>query len=629
MEQVLPTTMSGKEYYERYKDTHCHINSKKYFPNLAAINVFLESLKKTNKNPLDDAYKRGFRNLLKSRPTSKDPVEWNAWKNKILERLTMMSNIPADLCELPVRIEKVVEPKKTTRCAINQPLPFEQESPPLLHTSDKLVSNDASDTDILPLGFSREVYIWKDMFTPITESLDEDVSDLLERITSDKEITPYLVECTNAKTYSTKKSIKDETVYTYFLSGGAAYRGLAHYLQHQLPTLPMLEDIAPKSHDYDINIYSTDIKSLPISHIFSIMIDFCEGLFKTYRSVFNKVHKQTIDGVPHTVQFIKPSPVMERKGSFDYDYEYVQDRFLVTSVLFYKSASEPPTSLAFQISMCLQITTPSETYCSSDHILDLLFTKEEKEPLTEQLDIQSNSWYPLIDIKSVLSHIANKQRIACLRGSQAEAIQRFQIKNIVYQLPNISVLCLISVNALVNRGVLEDIRFYKARQDYARMVAVLRMLQTLPTEMILSREDISYLYTLLKSITVHPKWNSMSEDEKHAMIQQYKDTPAEDLKTVHTAKFYDRSAKKYKIIPTWSYYKGPYEEFRTHPKAEDPLLWELGQVKFDRRRHIIDTKTKEELAKTRRKSCDGTAPVTRRTVKKRSTAHKTRKHRSL
>jgi hypothetical protein len=391
----------------------------------------------------------------------------------------------------------------------------------------------------------------------------------------------------------------------------------------------MLEDIAPKSHDYDINMYSTDIKSLPMSHLFSTMIDFCEHLFKTYRSLFNKVHKVSINRVPHTVQFIKPSPIIERKGSFDYDYEYVQDRFLITSILFYKSASEPPISLAFQISMCLQITTPTETYCSTDHILDLLFTKEDKEPLTEQLDIQSNPWYPLIDTKSVLSHIANKQRIACLRGSQLEAIQRFQIKNTVYQIPNVSVLCLLSVNALVNRGVLEDIRFYKARQDYARMVAVLRMLQTLPTEMILTREDIAYLYTLLKSITVNPKWDSMSEEEKRTMIQQYKDTPAEDLKTVHTAKFYDRHTKKYKTIPTWSYYKGPYEEFRTHPKAEDPLLWELGQVKFNRRRHVIDTKTKEELAKTRRKSCDGTAPVTRRTVKKRSIAHKTRKHRSL
>jgi hypothetical protein len=566
--------------------------------------------------------------LLKARPTNKDPVEWNAWKNKVLERLTMMSNVPTDLCELPVRIEKPVEPKRTTRCAINQPLPFEHEAPPLLHTSDKLVSNNVSDADVLRLGFSREVYVWKDIFTPITESLDEDVSNLLQQITSDKEITPYLVICENAKTYSTKKIANKDTVYTYFLSGGVAYRGLARYLQHQLPTLPMLEDIAPKSHDYDINVYSTDIKSLPVSHLFSTMIDFCEQLFKTYRSIFNKVHTQIIDGVPHTVQFIKPSPAMERRGSFEYDYEYVQDRFLVTSVLFHKSASEPPISLAFQITMCLQITTPTETYCSTDHILDLLFTKEEKESLTEQLDIQSNPWYPLIDTKSVLSHIANKQRIACLQGSQTEAIQRFQIKNTIYQLPNISVLCLLSVNALVNRGVLEEIRFYKARQDYARMVAVLRMLQTIPTEMILTREDISYLYTLLKSITVHPKWDSMSEEEKRAMIQQYKDSAVEDLKTVHTAKFYDRHTKKYKTIPTWSYYKGPYEEFRTHPKAEDPLLWELGQVKFNRRRHIIDAKTKEELAKIRRKSCDGTAPVTRRTVKKRSTGHKTRKHRS-
>jgi hypothetical protein len=46
------------------------------------------------------------------------------------------------------------------------------------------------------------------------------------------------------------------------------------------------------------------------------------------------------------------------------------------------------------------------------------------------------------------------------------------------------------------------------------------------------------------------------------------------------------------------------------------------------RKQIIDEIIEKELPETRRKSCDGTAPVKRRTVKKRSTGHKTRKHRS-
>ena len=82
MEKDLPKLVSGKEYYEKHKDTTCHINTKKYFPTLLAINAFLTGLKKTNKKPLDDAFKRGFRNLLKTRPTSKDPKEWKEWKNK-------------------------------------------------------------------------------------------------------------------------------------------------------------------------------------------------------------------------------------------------------------------------------------------------------------------------------------------------------------------------------------------------------------------------------------------------------------------------------------------------------------------------------------------------------------------
>ena len=624
MEKDLPKLVSGKEYYEKHKDTNCHINTKKYFPSLIAINAFLASLKKTNKKPLDDAFKRGFRNLLKAKPhTSKDPKDWKEWKNKILERLSIMSNIPNDLCELltpPKVAEKKVEPTK--RCSTKTILPFEHEPPPPLHTSDKLVSNNAINSEILPLGFSREVYIWKDLFSPITEKLDQSVSDLLETLTSDPEITPHLVLCETAKTYSTKAAI-DKPVYTYFLTGGAAYRGLARYLQHHLPSLPALEDIAPRSHDYDYDVYSKDIESLPVEHILKILRSFCESLFKMYRSLFNKIHK--ISG--HEVQFIKPSPCMDRKGVFDYDYEYVEDRFLITSVRFYKKQNEPAVSLSFQIGMTLQITTPTETYCSTDHIFDLSFTKEEKEPVAEQLEIHENPWYPLTDIKTVLSHIAHKQKIACFPTTLTESIHRFQIGKTVYQLPNVNALFLISVHAMVNRGILEDIRFYKSRQDYARMYAILRMMQTLPTNPILSKDEIAYLYTLLKSITVHKDWYSLSDEKKHEMIQMYKEAlhdsakrEALQWKTIHTAKIYDRTTKKYKTLHLWSYYTSPYEEFRTNPKSEDPLLWELGNAKFNLRRHIIDTATKQALAKTKRKSCDGTV-----STKRKASSHKTRK----
>jgi hypothetical protein len=318
---------------------------------------------------------------------------------------------------------------------------------------------------------------------------------------------------------------------------------------------------------------------------------------------------------------------MERKGVFDYDYEYVEDRFLITSIRFYKKQNDPAVSLSFQIGMTLQITTPTETYCSMDHIFDLSFTKEEKEPVAEQLEIHEKSWYPLTDIKTVLSHIAHKQKISCFPMTLTEGIHRFQIGKTVYQLPNVNALFLLSIHAMVNRGVLEDIRFYKSRQDYARMSAILRMMQTLPTNPILSKEEIAYLYTLLKSITVQKDWYSLSDDTKRDMIQLYKDAlhdskkrEALPWKTIHTAKIYDRTTKKYKTLQLWSYYTSPYEEFRTNPKAEDPLLWELGHAKFNLRRHIIDTATKEALAKTKRKSCDGTV-----SIKRKVSSHKTRK----
>jgi hypothetical protein len=245
--------------------------------------------------------------------------------------------------------------------------------------------------------------------------------------------------------------------------------------------------------------------------------------------------------------------------------------------------------------------------------------------VAEQLEIHENPWYPLTDIKTVLSHIAHKQKIACFPSTLTESIHRFQIGKTVYQLPNVNALFLISIHAMVNRGILEDIRFYKSRQDYARMYAILRMLQTLPTNPILSKDEIAYLYTLLKSITVHKDWYSLSDEKKHEMIQLYKEAlhdskkrEALTWKKTHTATIYDRSTKKYKTLQLWSYYTSPYEEFRTNPKSEDPLLWELGNAKFNLRRHIIDTATKEAFAKTKRKSCDGT-------VKRRVSSHKTRK----
>jgi hypothetical protein len=252
--------------------------------------------------------------------------------------------------------------------------------------------------------------------------------------------------------------------------------------------------------------------------------------------------------------------------------------------------------------------------------------KEEKEVLKEKYEIHSNAWFPQVDIQTALSSIANQKRIHCIPSTQTEGIQQFVVGSTRYQVPNINILCLLSANAIVNRGSMEEIRFYKARQDYARIYAILRMLATV-RDTIITEDEIAYLYTLLRAITVQKDWDSLSTEKKRDMIQLYKDAfhdkaKQEKLhwKKIRTATIYDAKTKKYKVLQLDSYYTYPYEEIRTHPKEEDPLLWELGIAKFNLRRHIIDTATKDALATTKRKSCDGTV-----SVKRRVTVRKTRK----
>jgi hypothetical protein len=640
MEKDLPKLVSGKEFYEKHKNTNCYINSKKYFYTLTAINAFLSKLKKINKKPLDEAFKRDFRALLQAKPLLTDHTKkWKDWKNKVLEHLTSVVNIPSDLCQSKVsQVEPIVKPivkpivekqvEKTVRCSTNVDLPFELQNPPPfeLDYSTPIVSDDSSDKNIVELGFSQDIYMWKHIISPITEHLDKQVSDLLDTITHNESITPYLVKCKNVKTYPT--SSKEET-YAYFLTGGSAYRGIAAYLHQLLPSLPVLETIAPKSHDYDINFISKDISSLSTEELFSIIISFCNELHTKYHSVWNKVYH--ITGCE--VQFIKPSPCIDREGLIYSDYQYVHEYFLVTANKYAYKIKSDPSSLSFQITMAIQIKTPTETYCSTDHILDLIFSKEESEPLKEKYEIHANTWFPRLDIQSALIAIANQKRIQCIPSTQVEGIQRFVVGSTTYQVPNINVLCLLSVDAIVNRGSMEEIRFYKARQDYARMYAVLRMLQTV-SDKIISNDEIAYLYTLLRSITVRKNWDSLSDEKKQALIQMYKDALHDkekqdhlSWKAVRTATIYDPKTKKHMLLKLGSYYTSPYEEIRTHPKEEDPLLWELGVAKFNLRRHIIDTATKEKLTTTKLKSCDGTALVKRKTVKRTSpTVRKTRKN---
>jgi hypothetical protein len=146
------------------------------------------------------------------------------------------------------------------------------------------------------------------------------------------------------------------------------------------------------------------------------------------------------------------------------------------------------------------------------------------------------------------------------------------------------------------------------------------MLQTLPHEDLITKDQIAYVYTLLQSITMDPKWSTLSEGEKKEEIQRYKTSNIEslDMKLTRTAIIYDAHTKKHKTILLGSYFKGPYEEFRTEPKENDPLLYELGEVKFKLRQSVLPDVSKEHS-----KSCDGTAPVKRRTVKRTSKSRMT------
>jgi hypothetical protein len=584
-------TMSGKDYYERHKGNNCHINSKKYFQTLLMINDFLSKLKKTNKKPIDDAFKRGFRNLLKEKPTSKDPKEWKDWKNRVLQRLEIMSNLPEDLCELPPEPKKV-EPKKDSKkeSKKDSTLPQPHSSPPPFTPSDHPTR--------VKIELSEDAVVWKELLHPIIHKMDAQVTHMMDEITADKEIIMKLIP------------LKDD-MYTYILTGGCAYRGLAFYIQQQLPFLPDLEEIAPKSHDYDINILVKDFSDFPTTAVFSHLVRFCETVNTMYYSTWNKIHS-----IPHKAYFIKPSPCLDtdREGISSYDYTYVQDRFLITTSTYaYKGEIK---TIQFQITMCLQIETSTETYCSTDHILDLTFMKEEKVEFKEKYEIQSVPWYPFVEFPLILYNMANEKKT--LHVSTAPI--RIKVDKVTYQIPHPLLLFVQSANAMVQRGVLDSIKFYKARQDYVRIYTLLRMLQTLPHEDLITKDQISYVYTLLQSITMDPKWSSMSESEKKAQIQQYKtsDPVSLGMKLKRTAIIYDAHTKKHKTIELGTYYKGPYEEFRTEPKEMDPLLYELGEAKFKLRQSVLPDENKAHP-----KSCDGTTPVKRRTVKRTSKSRMT------
>jgi hypothetical protein len=235
-------------------------------------------------------------------------------------------------------------------------------------------------------------------------------------------------------------------------------------------------------------------------------------------------------------------------------------------------------------------------------------------------EIQKQDWFPLLNIKKLISYIGKNKELHSIPSTKTESIHRFQIGKYIYQLPNINALLLQSMNAMVTRIVVENAAMYKARQDYARIYTILRMLQTIPEEIILTKKEISYIYTTLQSITMQQDWNRLSDSKKKDIIETYVPSKIHRVK----ASFIDKTTQKLVTIKE-EYYKGPYEECRVNPKEEDPLLYELGVAKFNLRRKIIDEKIKEERADTKRKSCDGTASVKRRIVKSRKT-RKTKKY---
>jgi hypothetical protein len=263
----------------------------------------------------------------------------------------------------------------------------------------------------------------------------------------------------------------------------------------------------------------------------------------------------------------------------------------------------------------LQIKTATETYCFTDHLLEIHYHREN-DVYDAPYEIQNEPWFPAISIPLLLSKLAKNKEIHSIPSTKTESIYQFELGKGIYQLPNVNALLLQSMNGMILRIALENAKTYKARQDYARIYTILRMLQTIPGEPILTKLEISKIYTTLQSITMHPKWESFSDSKKKEMIEEYSPSKTSRIKI----SFIDKLTKK-PIHVTEEYYKGPYEECRVNSKEEDPLLYELGVTKFNARRAIIDKKLGEDLLVARRKSCDGTASVKRRIHK----AHKTRK----
>jgi len=637
--------MSGKEYYIKHKDDNCHINTKKYFRTPEMVHKFLSTLKRIDKRPIDRSFEQTIRSILRQRPTSKNPMDWMVWKNKLLQEFEPIANIPDDLCELmiPTDSSSKSDVSSTPYSAFESlPLPLMSPVPLEPHFHQKLISNDPDD-HTTPLGFPVEVYLWKDIFSPIAHRLDHYVCNTLHEIIDTKELQPFYTTCEKEriKLFSTSNKITPTDTYVYFITGGFAYRTVGTYLKYLQPDLPVFEDILQKAQDYDMVFILKSFEKFPTYIIFDKLESFCEQIYTKFHSTWNKRYSITKNGIEYDVQFIKPSPCtdVDRQGIIHSDYRYIHDRFLIHTATY--AVNNNILNITYRIELCIQITTPTERYCVADHLFEIHLNKEDisYNPLYE---MQQNPWFPSYNVVKLGSQLANKEMIHSLPSTKTTALHQFQFGKYMYQLPNVNALLLQSMNAMVLRIATDkyiekgSYQTYKARQDYARIYTILRMLETIPDEPILTKKEIQYIYTTLQSITMQPNWKSLSDAKKHAMIQQYKDavdSPSKRDKilwkeTRIKATVIDKQTKK-PVQLTEEYYKGPYEECRINPKEEDPLLWELGVAKFNLRRAIMNAKLNSVLPEIRRKSCDGTAPVKRRTVKKRSTGHKTRKHRSI
>jgi len=611
--------INGRDFYMKHKEDNCHINYKKYFKTPILVTKFLKGLSKTS-----HAFQQTFRSILHQRPlASKNPLDWMIWKNKVLEHLEPVSNIPDDLCE--IMIPFVSEKEESEPYSAFSTLPLPLIAPPSFEPSytTKFISNDSANVNSIAIGFSVDVYLWKDIFSSITSPFEKQVANMIDTLVQNKELIPYLIKCNkeHTKTFLTNGATTQEDTYVHALAGGFAYRILANYLHQRYPTLPIFEEIVTKGQDYDVNfVMKTDkIESFPIYSIMDTLQSFCETINTLFHSTWNKIHLIRHEGTDYEVKFIKPSPVLERQGLVHSDYRYIHDRFLLTTTSYAQYADiNSIITIGYQVIMCIEIKTPTETYCFTDHIVDVHFHKEN-EIYDPPYEMQKESWFPSLSIHKLLSLIANNKPIHTLPSTKIESIHRFQIGKHVYQLPNVMALLLQSMNAMVLRIALDNHHTYKARQDYARIYTILRMLQTIPDEFIITKKEISYIYTTLQSITMHKDWSRSSDSKKKEMIHAYAPSKIHRIK----ASFIDKTTQKLVNI-TEEYYKGPYEECRVNPKEEDSLLYELGVTKFNFRRKIIDEKIKEERATTKRKSCDGTVSVKRRIVKARKT-RKTKK----